>query len=403
MALTRRDYTSDGIRTVYPVDFNLGYLRTKFVYVYLEDTPYTEQLEYIWVSRTEIELANPVPSGQVFHIRRVVDRDELINDYTNGALLSSKNLDTSFSQALMIEEELQDGYFVPEGVATFANEIIFANSIHVQEPTEDDNPATKGYVDDASEELQQNIDNLESYVDKQDAEVLAASKAYTDQAAFDTHINDDPVNVMYGAVQIADGVTKTFNSPSNKLDRTSNFLVNIDGVTQVPIDDFTISSTGQVVLNEPPPMNSEVSVAYFNANILKLEGTDGIIPQEVPRQLGDGTTAAFPTGTGVYIPEILMMITLDGVVQRAINDFTCDNVGNVVFVEAPDLNTVIDIKWYQPALVDKVKTAGAVMLMEQYITDDLIVAPPYNGVSVSPTVSDGVTVTVADGSKYVVL
>lgn len=123
MALTRLDRTGDGSTTRYSVSFDLGYLRREYVYVYLEGDDYQNQLDYSWVTTSEIELVTPVPSGQVFHIRRVVPRDNIINDYEDGAILRESNLDDSFLQAIMILQEIQDGYLAPTDDANFSVQI----------------------------------------------------------------------------------------------------------------------------------------------------------------------------------------------------------------------------------------------------------------------------------------
>lgn len=110
MALTRKDFTGDGTTTVYDISFDLGYLRKEDIYVSLDSNEYTNQLGYSFLNDTQIVLDAPVSSGVGFNIRRVVDRNTPINDYQEGAILREKNLDDSFAQALMIQQEMEDGY-----------------------------------------------------------------------------------------------------------------------------------------------------------------------------------------------------------------------------------------------------------------------------------------------------
>ena len=105
MALTKRTYPSDGARTVYPIDFTLGYLQEADIYVHTGD-PQT-QLGYSWVDANNIELDSP-HTGSDFFIQRIVERSELEVDYSAGAKLTADNLDTSNLQHLMITEELTD-------------------------------------------------------------------------------------------------------------------------------------------------------------------------------------------------------------------------------------------------------------------------------------------------------
>jgi hypothetical protein len=110
MAKTLRIYTSDGAQTIYPVSFVLGYLLQDDIHVYLEDNRYDDQLEFTWLNSSQIELTTAVPAGVNLVVRRIVRRSELINDYTDGAILRERNLDDSFKQALMLLEEVEDGF-----------------------------------------------------------------------------------------------------------------------------------------------------------------------------------------------------------------------------------------------------------------------------------------------------
>ena len=111
MARTYFTYTGDGVRTVYPVVFALGYLQRSDVHVYTGDDP-NVQLEYTWQDSATIELNTPVGEGIQLTIRRIAQRTSAINDYQNGAVLEEANLDNSFAQGLMLDEELSDGFFV---------------------------------------------------------------------------------------------------------------------------------------------------------------------------------------------------------------------------------------------------------------------------------------------------
>lgn len=109
------EYISDGSQTVYDVDFGLGYIDRAHVYVFssLEVDDFQTQLTYTWVNATQIELTTPVTLGEPIKIRRVVPRDLLINDYVDGAIIHERNLDDSFKQALMILQEIKDGFYAP--------------------------------------------------------------------------------------------------------------------------------------------------------------------------------------------------------------------------------------------------------------------------------------------------
>jgi hypothetical protein len=109
MAKTYFEYPGDGVRTVYPVSFALGYLQQQDVYVFVGTDP-TVQVNYSWQDSASIELDAAPAIGTTLTIRRITERDVAINDYQNGAVLEEKELDNSFAQGLMLAEETEDGF-----------------------------------------------------------------------------------------------------------------------------------------------------------------------------------------------------------------------------------------------------------------------------------------------------
>lgn len=73
--------------------------------------------------------------------------------------------------------------------------------------------------------------------------------------------------------------------------------------------------------------------------------------KQFPRQVSDGVTTVYNTAAGFGVSAANFFINLDGVTQRPNTDFTVNAAGNVTFSEAPPLDTVIDIKWFQPVTV----------------------------------------------------
>lgn len=115
MANTIRTTSSDGAQVLFSVDFALGFLSREHIYVYTgEDEDYATELTYTWVSNSQIELDGPQTFGVDVKVRRVTPRDTPIHDYEDGAILRERNLDASFAQALMIAEELEDGFMVDD-------------------------------------------------------------------------------------------------------------------------------------------------------------------------------------------------------------------------------------------------------------------------------------------------
>lgn len=106
---------TNGVQTVFPVSFALGYIDKAHVFVYTGDV-YTEQVGYTWVNETTIETSTVLPTNTSLKIRRVIPKTQLINDYTNNAILEEQNLDDSFKQAMMWLEEIADGFMTDEDV-----------------------------------------------------------------------------------------------------------------------------------------------------------------------------------------------------------------------------------------------------------------------------------------------
>lgn len=127
---TQRTTIVDGVQTVFPVSFTLGYLDKAHIFVYVGiDDDYTQQVEYRWVSDNAIETLQVLPAGTQLKVRRVVDKSKLINDYNNNAILDEKNLDDSFKQALMWLEEIQDGFPVEEQTWVIRNAVMMMLSL----------------------------------------------------------------------------------------------------------------------------------------------------------------------------------------------------------------------------------------------------------------------------------
>ena len=131
MAETIREYTGDGVTTLYNLDFQLGYIEKSHIYVYLDGQPYTTQIGYTYINATQIQLDAPVATSVEFFIRRVVPRDSIVNDYEDGAALHEVNLDDSFKQAIMILEEIRDGFIEPDGAFKVHSNIDLLNEFKV--------------------------------------------------------------------------------------------------------------------------------------------------------------------------------------------------------------------------------------------------------------------------------
>lgn len=149
MGLSFQQEVSDGVRSTYTVSF--PFLSQDYIFVYAgEDTEYTNQLSYQWVSSNTIELTNllQVPAGTEFKIRRVVPRDKLIHTFADksirGVLVDREN-----THALHLIQEFLDGFINLEGLLTYDQNIDMAGNriVNLGTPLENMDAANKAYVD----------------------------------------------------------------------------------------------------------------------------------------------------------------------------------------------------------------------------------------------------------------
>ena len=279
MALTRLDITGDGVTTVVDVTFALGYLSESYVYVYLASDEFTTQLDYTWLNASQIQLNTPVGNGIEYHVRRVVDRSNTVNDYQAGAILRERNLDDSFVQAIMILQEIADGYINPTGTLAINSDIDMTNH---------------------------NINFV--------AEALLAHQAMPKSQA-DTLYYDVLGDTLKGIM----------------------------------------NANGHAITGLPTAVNGTDAISYQQvANLITRSDVEGVVPQVNPRQIGDGATVLFSTPAVAFQQASSFFVSLDGVSQRPLSDYTIDTSGNCVFVEAPELKVAIDITWFEPVILSTI-------------------------------------------------
>ncbi|QMP18298.1 hypothetical protein phiV141_39 [Vibrio phage phiV141] len=116
MAYSYQEEVSNGVRTLYPVEFD--FINQDDVYVYTgEHADYEDQVSYRWYDDTTIELLNvavDAPAGTKFHIRRVTNREELTHKFAT-ASIRGEALDEVNLQCLHLVQESSDGFQVLTG------------------------------------------------------------------------------------------------------------------------------------------------------------------------------------------------------------------------------------------------------------------------------------------------
>lgn len=111
MAFSYQEEVSNGVQTVYAIDFD--FRNTETIYVYTgEHSGYATQLSWRFTNfNTQIELTNlsEVPSGTKFYIRRIVDRANLSYVFENKSM-RGKFVDEQNYATLYLLQELMDGF-----------------------------------------------------------------------------------------------------------------------------------------------------------------------------------------------------------------------------------------------------------------------------------------------------
>lgn len=250
MALTIRDYTGNDTTTLHNVDFDLGYLSRSHIYVYLEGSSYQDQLSYVWVNSSQIELDTPVPSGQVYYIRRVTPRDEPVNDYEDGAILKEKNLDDSFAQTLMILEEIQDGFIQVEGDFLINAPVEIGGGAKIGGDTEID-----GHLDMKNHQVK----NVANAIDSNDAinwqqavDLLAQGGLPVTTVTEEQELDSGQVVVTLTTVDATKSVfyISGIHTDSGRLSR----------------NEYTIDSTTQITLDSSYPAGTRLLAVYNEAS-----------------------------------------------------------------------------------------------------------------------------------------
>ncbi|CAH9016480.1 hypothetical protein VP177E371_P0081 [Vibrio phage 177E37-1] len=120
------------------------------------------------------------------------------------------------------------------------------------------------------------------------------------------------------------------------------------------------SMTGQLNTIDPVQPSNAANKGYVDVLVNAIDGVEGIVPQLAPRYKGDGVTTVFPTNATQQFPAQSFRIEIDGVTQRPIIDYNALSNGSIEFVDAPEVNTDIDITLYQPVDISEAADASQV-------------------------------------------
>lgn len=104
-------FTGDGSKTDWEFNFAGGYISREHVKATVRDVNDLEQpVSFTWVGPYTIRIVPAVAAGRRLTVRRDTPKDLPLVDYTDGAIINEKNLDTTAMQAVFITAEMVDEF-----------------------------------------------------------------------------------------------------------------------------------------------------------------------------------------------------------------------------------------------------------------------------------------------------
>lgn len=107
--LSVNEYIGDGSTTNWPISFAGGFISRDHVLAdVITEGPTYAPLEFTWVDDSNVEISPAVALGARFRVYRNTPRSQPLLDFSDGAFLTEKNLDTNSRQAVFIAQEAFD-------------------------------------------------------------------------------------------------------------------------------------------------------------------------------------------------------------------------------------------------------------------------------------------------------
>lgn len=104
-------FTGDGTTTQWEFNFSGGYIDQSHVKVLVTDTLGNETVPaYTWVGPNTISIVPAVASGSTLEVYRDTPKNLPLVGYTDGAIVSEKNLDTTAEQSVFVAAEVFDRF-----------------------------------------------------------------------------------------------------------------------------------------------------------------------------------------------------------------------------------------------------------------------------------------------------
>ncbi|CAM0102389.1 hypothetical protein PODOV084v1_p0045 [Vibrio phage 340E47.2] len=155
--------------------------------------------------------------------------------------------------------------------------------------------------------------------------------------------------------------------PTNRIDV---FYIQEDGSRVVLLQPLQTNSAGLIVNTEGDPVAAQTD-SIFSMRVFDRRGREiteynvpnsgelpafggggsggggaAIQPVVGPRQTGDGTTTQFASPHTEIVPPQNLRITIDGITQRPVDDYSIPAASQVLFDTAPPVGAEIDIVWF---------------------------------------------------------
>ncbi len=233
MALSANQYTGDGVNTDFTLDFTLGYLRESHIHVFVDGVEIPQNTLTFTLGGGTVRTPTPPADGATVLVRRITPVGSLIHDYTDGALIIEKHLDESNLQSIMLMHESLDG-FADAGKAA------------------------------ALDMGNNRITNVAHAIDGNDVPTLEQVTNLLTATA------GEGVIPQLQARQVGDAVTTQFSAPHTTTAVSTSFFVQLDGITQRPLTDFTSAVTGFIDFNTAPEIGTAIDITYFQPNTLQV-------------------------------------------------------------------------------------------------------------------------------------
>ena len=379
MYLSINRFTGDGTTTQWEFNFSGGYIDQSHVKVLVTDTLGNETVPaYTWVGPNTISIVPAVAAGYELEVYRDTPKNLPLVDYTDGAIVSEKNLDTTAEQTVFATAEVFDRFtdvaaLNETAVADSAEALALATSASndVQQALTDSANAVAAVAgaitaaDNATAAA--GAANNAAAVATQaavDAEATAASALLVAQDAETVALNIDAKATQ--ALNTSDAANA---SATTALSTTNTHVARTDNPHST-----TKAHVGLGNADNTSDANKPVSIAQQAALDLKVSKDSNTGAAELPA----GSTAQRPAGaTG----KLRFNTTLNqfeghnGSAWGTVGGGATGAPGNYVF----NLN-------------------------DQNVTGDYTIPAGKNAVTAGPiTVNAGVTVTVSDGVTWTIV